>query len=154
MANLFDYLIWRGDLTLSQSPFNDVDSLILSTFSYVFFDGIVPESTIETISLAEACATFFSRPKEIRKVRDAEEDERLLEALSGSRRFSQIQLCGYVNKLDIAAEKQFSAMTMLLEDGTVFVAYRGTDHSLVGWKEDFNMSFLDGHAETIGKADI
>ena len=41
VANLFDYLSWRGDLALSQSPFNDVDSLILSTLSYVFFENMV-----------------------------------------------------------------------------------------------------------------
>ena len=142
MANLFDYLIWRGDLTLSQSPFNDVDSLILSTLSYVFFENIVPENMVETISVKEASAAFLSRPREEWKIRDAD-DERLLTELPGSRRFSEIQLCGYVNKLDFASEKQFSAVTMLLEDDTVFVAYRGTDHSLVGWKEDFNMSFMD-----------
>ena len=142
MANLFDYLIWRGDLTLAQSPFNDVDSLILSTFSYIFFDGIVPESMTESVSAKEACEIFFDRPRAEWKARDAE-DERLLMELPKCRRFSEMQLCGYVNQLDFAAEKQFSAMTMLLEDDTVFVAYRGTDHSLVGWKEDFNMSFMD-----------
>ena len=142
MANLFDYLSWRGDLTLSQSPFNDVDSLILSTLSYVFFENIVPENMAETISVKEACEAFLSRPREIWKLRDGN-DGRLLEELQKHRRFSEICLCGYVNKLDFAAEKQFSALTMLLEDETVFVAYRGTDHSLVGWKEDFNMSFMD-----------
>lgn len=142
MANLFDYLTWRGDLTLAQSPFGDVDALILSTLSYIFFDDIVPESMTETISVKEACEAFLSRPRENWKIRDAE-DERLLRELPQSPRFAGMRLCGYVNKLDFAAQKQFSALTVLLGDETVFVAYRGTDHSLVGWKEDFNMSFMD-----------
>ena len=42
MANLMDYLDWRGDLTLAVSPFNEVDALILAELSFVDFDGIVP----------------------------------------------------------------------------------------------------------------
>ena len=42
MANLMDYLDWRGDLTLEISPFNEVDALILAELSFVDFDGIVP----------------------------------------------------------------------------------------------------------------
>ncbi|MGN1231379.1 MAG: DUF2974 domain-containing protein, partial [Anaerotignum sp.] len=67
----------------------------------------------------------------------------LLRCLAESQRFSQMELCGYVNKLDFAAEKQFSALTIRTGDGMAFVAYRGTDSSSVGWKEDFNMSFMD-----------
>ena len=33
MANVFDYLAWRGDLPFSAAPFNAVDSLILSRLS-------------------------------------------------------------------------------------------------------------------------
>ena len=42
MANLMDYLDWRGDLTLDQSPFNEVDNLILAELSFVDFQGTVP----------------------------------------------------------------------------------------------------------------
>ena len=142
MANMFDYLTWRGDLTLSQSPFQDVDSLILSTLAYVFFDGILSESLEETVTIAQAAELYFARPQEVWKSR-VEEDWELLKHLAESERFSKMELCGYVNKLDFAAEKQFSALTILTGDGMAFVAYRGTDSSSVGWKEDFNMSFMD-----------
>lgn len=142
MANMFDYLTWRGDLTLSQSPFQDVDSLILSTLAYVFFDGILSESMEETVTIAQAAELYFARPREVWKSR-VEEDRELLKHLAESERFSKMELCGYVNKLDIAAEKQFSALTILTGDDMAFVAYRGTDSSSVGWKEDFNMSFMD-----------
>ena len=142
MANLLDYLTWRGDLMLFQSPFNDVDSLILSTMSYIFFDGIVSESLEERITIGEMADKFLSRPQTEWKLR-VSEDERLLRALKESDRFANMELCGYVNKLDFQTEKQFSALTVLLEDGTVLVAYRGTDYSLVGWKENFNMCFMD-----------
>ena len=142
MANMFDYLTWRGDLSLSQSPFQDVDSLILSTMSYIFFDGIVAESLEERITIGEMAEQFLSRPQEEWKFR-IPEDERLLRALKESDRFNNMELCGYVNKLDFQTEKQFAALTILLGDGTVLVAYRGTDYSLVGWKENFNMCFMD-----------
>ena len=142
MANMFDYLAWRGDLSLSQSPFLDVDSLILSTMSYIFFDGIVSERLEERITIREMVERFLSRPQTEWKLR-VPEDEKLLRALKESERFSNMELCGYVNKLDFQTEKQFAALTVLLGDGTVFVVYRGTDYSLVGWKENFNMCFMD-----------
>ena len=142
MANMFDYLTWRGDLTLSQSPFQDVDSLILSTLAYVFFDGIVPESGEETITIAQASELYFARPQTAWRSR-VEQDLELLAYLAESERFSKMELCGYVNRLDFAAEKQFSALTIQTGDDMAFVAYRGTDSSSVGWKEDFNMSFMD-----------
>ena len=142
MANMFDYLTWRGDLSLSQSPFQDVDSLILSTMSYIFFDGIVAESLEERITIGEMADRFLSRPQTEWKLR-IPEDERLLRVLKESDRFRNMELCGYVNKLDFQTEKQFAALTILLGDGTVLVAYRGTDYSLVGWKENFNMCFMD-----------
>lgn len=48
----------------------------------------------------------------------------------------------YVNKTDLKDEKQFSAITFLLDDGTIYIAYRGTDATFIGWKEDFNMAFI------------
>ena len=142
MANMFDYLTWRGDLSLSQSPFQDVDSLILSTMSYIFFDGIVAESLEERVTIGEMAEQFLSRPQTEWKLR-IPEDEKLLRALKESDRFNNMELCGYVNKLDFQTEKQFAALTVLLGDGTVLVVYRGTDYSLVGWKENFNMCFMD-----------
>lgn len=44
MSDLIDYIKWRGDLTFEQSPFNEVDNLILSFVSYVDFSEIVPET--------------------------------------------------------------------------------------------------------------
>ena len=73
MANMFDYLAWRGDLSLSQSPFQDVDSLILSTMSYIFFDGVVAESMEERITIGEMVEKFLSRPQTEWKLRISED---------------------------------------------------------------------------------
>lgn len=142
MTNVFDYLMWRGDLSLPASPFNDVDALILSALSYIRFDGIVEESMEKRISIGEMAERFLSRPQMEWKLRISE-DEKLLRALQNSQRFQSMELCGYVDKRDLRTEKQFSAMTVLTEDGNVFAVFRGTDYSLVGWKENFNMCFMD-----------
>jgi len=145
MTNIFDYLKWRGDLSLKQAEFNEVDSLILCELSYINFEGIVSSKLSETITIEEAGKQFRQMDKS---------DERfitgflipnqiidLLEAVSESIRFKDMLLCGYVNRVDLEEEKQFSAVTVRLDEQNIFVAYRGTDDTIVGWKEDFNMVF-------------
>ena len=69
------------------------------------------------------------------------EDKDLFPAMAKSKRFGKLYIIEYVNNVDEDEEKQFSAVTILLPDNTMYVAYRGTDNTLVGWKEDFNMCF-------------
>jgi len=142
MANtIFDYLEWRGDLSLAKSEFNIVDNLILAVLSYVPFDGIVSEKiTAHGISVEEAGRQFaFLDPAKL-PIRDPKDIE-LLKALAASKRFGPMTLSGYVNKTDYETEKQFSAITINTGDKMSFISFRGTDLTLVGWKEDFNMSF-------------
>ena len=62
MANLLDYLDWRGDLTLEQAPFNEVDNLILAELSFVDFKDIVPgPGEGESVVLREAAKAFFAQ---------------------------------------------------------------------------------------------
>lgn len=141
-TNLFDYLAWRGDLSFQASGFNEVDSLILCCLSYIRFPGIVPDvSESGTITVAEAAEKFFSLKTEERRTR-TEEDEDLLRKMGESRRFGTLKLSRYADHINAEQEKQFSAVTVSLEDGSTFFAYRGTDSTLIGWKEDFNMAFM------------
>ena len=144
MANLLDYLTWRGDLPFKLAPFNDVDALILSRLSYAPFEGIVSEAfNGECVSIkfaAERLIDLTGGETPGRSFR-IEEDADLMRALINSERFAPLLLTGYVNRLDTAQEKQFSAVTVLLQKDEFFVAFRGTDGTLVGWKEDFNMGF-------------
>lgn len=148
MASLFDYLDWRGDLTLEEAEFNEVDSLILAWLSYAALDGIVPAecSETDTITIEEAANRFL-------KTHDAEKILRevvsftktsvlLLQRLAGSPRFRNLRLTGFVNQIDYKKETQFCAMTVLLQKGRYAVVFRGTDEYLISWKEDLNMSFL------------
>lgn len=132
---------------MNQAPFCDVDNLILSALSYLKLEGIVPPAGGgEPVTVARAAALFFGRtgqagPKAAAK-EFAENNLRLLDALARSVRFSSLLLSDYVDVLNPADEEQFSALTISLGGKSGFVAFRGTDSTLVGWKEDFNMSFL------------
>ncbi|MDR1747701.1 MAG: DUF2974 domain-containing protein [Spirochaetaceae bacterium] len=147
MANIFDYLEWRGDIRQDQIPFNTVDYLILSRISYLPFDGIVPDdSGTESITIGEAAELFAKLRSGKNNPIDPHiiwhDDIPFIAALGKSPRFSGLKLTRYVNIVDTAQEKQFSALTILGCDNFLFVSFRGTDNTIVGWKEDFNMSFL------------
>lgn len=146
MANITDYMIWRGDLTMRQDGFNEVDNLILSQLSYVDFKNIVPGiGNTKSISLKDASRIFFSvydKEEIMAQVSLTKKSALVLEKTAKCDRFANLQLSKYVNKINYSENKQFSAISMELDDGTVYVAYRGTDDTIVGWKEDFYMSFM------------
>ena len=140
MGNIFDYLTWRGDLTFTQDPPNAVDALIFSTLTYVGY-GETAERPPETAASLRRCAEeFFALENPESRVR-SKKDMELLRCAAATARFGQCGLCLYRSVLLPEQETQFAAMTFLLDDGSMFLAYRGTDNSLVGWKEDFNMTF-------------
>jgi len=148
MANIIDYLQWRGDIPLTQVPLGEVDSLILSYLSYMPFDGIVPaEVTTSRTRLADAARSLLERHRcegiqLAYTVGDSDADDCvLLEALEKSARFADIGICGFVDYYDQEGQEQFSAVTFDLPDGSIFLGFRGTDSTVVGWKENFNMSF-------------
>ena len=138
MANLLDYLAWRGDLPLSAVPLCDVDALIFARLSYVPFDGIA-EARVPLYMAARqvlASVQLSDAPRACGK-----EDQQLLTQLLQSPRYADILLDGYENIFDPVRQEQFAALTLHLPDGSAAVAFRGTDGTLVGWKEDFNMAF-------------
>ncbi len=146
MENILDYLDWRGDLTLSASPFNEVDALLLAELSFIEFEGIVPPPELgRGLRLRDAASSYFAR----RKNRRADmgllvpgDIPAMLRAMADSRRFGDMMVNAFEERIDESLEQQFAAVTLDLGDGTVYVSFRGTDDTLVGWKENLNMSFL------------
>ncbi len=146
MANIMDYLKWRGDLNMLSVPFCDVDMLILSRMSYIPFDDIVASVPLDEGITLKAAALKVLEKKEASQDKfffALEEDEELLNALIESERFSSLILTAYANIFSEHYEEQFSAVTVLLPDETCALCFRGTDGTLVGWKEDFNMALSD-----------
>lgn len=144
MSNIIDYMEWRGDVPLNACGFNEIDNIILASVTFVDFGGIVPEGIdAEPISF-EGSMRAFERVSEERKYLGVLQPSYLLDvarAAAKCPRFKETRLVGFVNEVDEAALKQFSAVTFLLDDGSIYVAFRGTDDTIVGWKEDFTMGF-------------
>lgn len=134
---IFDYLKWRGDLSFSSSSFNKIDALILSRISYFPFDNLFNGE----ILLKDVLNKILFSKKNLNNI-IMKQDIELIKLLINSDRFSKLKITNYVNHIDIDNENQFSALTVILNKNERFVVFRGTDNSVVGWKEDFNMSFL------------
>lgn len=143
MANIIDYIKWRGDISFEMDPFNAVDSLILSEISYAPFEYVIEENDKGT-SLAQLSKKFFQKIDDNFKVGLILPEKNIKETLklaSLSKRFKNIIVKNFVSKTCKDEEKQFCGMCFQLDRRTTCIAFRGTDDTLVGWKEDFNMSF-------------
>ena len=123
--------------------FNQVDSLILSKFIYINFNKIVPmlEEPQTSVRIADLLKAEYITHM-LQKVGDQKNNYRLLLALGMSPRFRNIQMCFFSESTSVTEQKQFAAVTYLLDDKTAYIAYRGTDSTIVGWKEDLNMTFI------------
>lgn len=143
MGNIMDYISWRGDLTFAQSPFNEVDNLILACFSYVNLDRIPAVTRQKGIELKKLVKEF----KKLHTIKELEADKSFIRLapfmmfeMAESVRFGNCVIRNYVNEIVTEAEQQFSAVEIVLDDGTSYISFRGTDDTIIGWKEDFNLS--------------
>lgn len=143
MGNIMDYISWRGDLSFEQSQFNEVDNLILACFSYVNLDGISAVTKQKGIGLKKLTKEFMK----LHTMKELEADKAFIRLapfmmmeMAKSVRFGKCVVRNYVNDIVTEAEQQFAAMEIVLEDGTSYVSFRGTDDTIIGWKEDFNLS--------------
>jgi hypothetical protein len=147
MANILDYLEWRGDLSFSKDGFNEVDNLILSVLAYVEYEGLVTETAGGPGTPLSDVADYY-KTHEFKSTAFYENPffkqiPQLLQKAAEAERFRETVLSGYVNKIDHENSNQFSALVFSIEPGLHFIAFRGTDDTIAGWKEDFEMSFME-----------
>ncbi len=140
MGDMLEYIRWRGDLSFSAVPFGPVDALIFSSLVYLDFQGIVQENMDHPVPLHVAASAFATLTDARIRAR-VKRDLQLLQAAAQAPRFRDTRLGCYRTRLLESEQTQFAAMAWQLDDGTVFLSFRGTDNTLIGWKEDFNMSF-------------
>ena len=125
MKNFLDYL-QDNNKTFEESSFNNIDSLILAYLSYFHFPN----------TLTRLKDLDISKTTKVEKNRD------FIKRVVTSNRYKDIESCFYVEDTNDLIEKQFSAVTFLLPNNTMYISFRGTDSTLTGWKEDFNMAFM------------
>ncbi len=142
MSDIFDYIDWRGDLSFKVSPFNEVDNYIICKIGCYDFSGIVGPGA-DPVPLGRALELYYEKYGEkgdylgllaARSVSEA------VKRLPKTERFKDLQLSGYVSVLDSEDTEQFSALTVSLPDGSKYVSFRGTDDTLLAWKENFLMA--------------
>lgn len=148
MGNITDDIRQHFD-TFAELPFTEADSLALSQLAYARMpdnvpryhenaetaDGMIATVPIHDLLRAECYDDMFG------KVWSPSMNVDLLRAMSESPRWRNLRVGAYVDEFDAATTKQFSACVFELGNGTLYVAFRGTDSSIVGWKEDFMMAF-------------
>ncbi len=150
MATIRDYIEWRSDLEFWQDGFNIVDNMILSCISYVEMDSIFTDSNASVFSIKDVCDIYFESIFDEKKFRDGsilKDAPITLKAIANTNRYKNIKIRNYVSLNDTSRTLQFAAMEFLLPDGTSYIAYRGTDDTVIGWKEDFMLALKEVEAE-------
>ena len=149
--------IEREQRTFTESPVNAVDSLVLSSLCYFNFDKLVLKPELSTVSCP--LDTHTSTPVLLSDIlalcdvdwltegswlKDSEDTLRFIQAIRASRRYRNVSVAFFVDEISDAVDKQFSATTFFLQSTSgamAYIAFRGTDGTLTGWKEDFNLSY-------------
>ena len=141
MGIIFDYLDQVAYDSIYDTPFNELDLLMLTEITYLPFDQIVsdqmsPDCTCRLFEAAEKVPQDLSMLVTKNRLK-------LLEKAASSTRFKNIKLMGYVNDIDPDVQKQFAAMIFKIKPDSYVLTFRGTDDSIIGWKEDFHMTYMD-----------
>ena len=141
MGIIFDYLDQVAYDSIYETPFNELDMLMLTEITYLPFDQIVsdqmsPDCTCRLFEAAEKMPQDLSMLVTKNRLK-------LLEKVASSTRFKNIKLMGYVNDIDPDVQKQFAAMIFKIKPDSYVLTFRGTDDSIIGWKEDFHMTYMD-----------
>ena len=141
MGIIFDYLDQVAYDSIYDTPFNELDMLMLTEITYLPFDQIVsdqmsPDCTCRLFEAAEKAPQDLSMLVTKNRLK-------LLEKVASSTRFKNIKLMGYVNDIDSDVQKQFAAMIFKIKPDSYVLTFRGTDDSIIGWKEDFHMTYMD-----------
>jgi hypothetical protein len=151
MADIFDYIAWRGDLGFDKAPFNPVDNIVFSQLSYLPMEGIVPgPNEHDYVTIEELAAKYAiikrENPDWLTNDITVSEAAAVVNAIGAAPRYKNCKLFAYTNNIDLEQEKQFAAYCVIIGkrplSRKMLVVYRGTDMTLIGWKESFNMSFI------------
>ena len=139
MQNLIGYIEEYGSRDFDKRPFCDADSIVLAQLSYLKFDGYVPDEghvLLRNLKVAPGIESTYGDHIYGRL------NKELFEKVTDCRRFKGLGISHYVSITDDELETQFCAVTFDLPCGITYVAYRGTDETIVGWKEDFNLTYM------------
>lgn len=139
------YLEWRGDVPFTVSPVNEVDRHLFAVIGKPDFTGIIPEEGGDCSVKEAADAYFASHSDEPSSLGLLVSPYVLptLKTLAASPRYDGLRLSEFVNRVRPEETEQFSALTVTVPDDAIYVTFRGTDDTLIAWKEDFLLAVLE-----------
>jgi len=147
MSNILTYIKNYGELSFEKLAFNELDNLIFSQLAYINFTNIVsPQISKDNfITIKDATNKYHELYNTLNKpigLIIPDEVLPMLKLLSNSKRFGALKLYGYIQEIDKSETKQFSSLAIEIKSNLYYIAFSGTDDTITGWKEDFNMQFM------------
>lgn len=139
MKNIINYLENFGPQTFAQMPFNELDATILAQLAYLDYTILERQPSYKFAAINDQKLLKSA----IKQTWNPQANLKLLQALQKSRRYQNLKWHNWETKTNVKAEEQFSAVTLEFAPKQYFIAFRGTTSTLVDWKEDFNMTFLE-----------
>ncbi|MGN1398643.1 MAG: Mbeg1-like protein [Erysipelotrichaceae bacterium] len=147
--NMIDYLTWRGDLSFETAPFNDVDNLLCSYLSYCDLSEVV-KSNGETITISEACRKYFETHT-IEKLKGElvfiSMAPMVFQKMAQTERYKNAKLSYCVKDISSEDDIQFYAIRIDMAKNLTYLSFCGTNDTIVGWKEDFQLCYKQANAQ-------
>ena len=130
-----------GSTSFEKNPWNDQDTLVFAQLAYFPIEDYVSKELITPIFVDKLVIQLLQGLENIKNSR-----YEFLYLLSQTNRYEHMTLVSFKVENDEVREVQFAAFTFAMNEGDKrsLIAFRGTDGSLLGWKENFNMAYSDG----------
>ena len=146
MKNMLDYIKEFGHISFEERAFSEIDALVLTELEYLPLEKVVPsdENGENFVTVKEIAAYMKEHKKQLfdeNPMMMTEERHEVSQVIADEPRFQSMKFFGAVSIWDKDTTKQFAAITVEVEPGVRLVIFRGTDDTLIGWKEDFLMTY-------------
>ena len=146
MKNMLDYIREFGHVSFEERAFSEIDALVLTELEYLPLEKVVPsdengENFVTVKEIAEYMKEHKKQLFDENPMMMTPERHEVSQVIADAPRFQSMKFFGAVSVWDKDTTKQFAAITVEVEPGVRLVIFRGTDDTLIGWKEDFLMTY-------------
>ena len=146
MKNMLDYIKEFGHVSFEERAFSEIDALVLTELEYLPLEKVVPsdengENFVTVKEIAEYMQEHKQELFDENPMMITEERHEVSQVIADASRFQSLKFFGVVSEWDKDTTKQFAAVTVEVEPSVRLVIFRGTDETLIGWKEDFLMTY-------------
>lgn len=146
MKNMLDYIKEFGHVLFEERAFSEIDALVLTELEYLPLEKVVPsdengENFVTVKEIAEYMKEHKKQLFDENPMMMTPERHEVSQIIADAPRFQSMKFFGVVSEWDKDTTKQFAAVTVEVEPGVRLVIFRGTDDTLIGWKEDFLMTY-------------